>query len=81
MARKRFKIELLATAEGLHLGDDAQKKKDTIVVLLWCKSKKEAEEKAKKLAEALLQHTHLGNIEYVVQSVKYFQRHPASAHI
>ena len=78
---KRFKIELLSTADGYNFGTKEQRKKSMVVVLVWCESKKEAEEVAEKIAEALFRATHVGNIEYMVKSVKDFSKHPAAIHI
>lgn len=66
-----FKIELLATADGFNFAEtQAEKREDTVTVVLWLENKKEAKVAAENIASALLRVTHVGNIEYIVQSIK-----------
>ena len=64
---KRYRIELLQTAEGINLKKD--KTKDKIIVFLWAENQTEAERLANKIAKALDVPTHAGMLEYVVKSV------------
>lgn len=74
MARKRFRIELLPTAEGLNLASAAQKKKDTVVVFLWCDYRKIVEKIAEKMAESLSYGTSVGTVEYIVRSIRLVRK-------
>lgn len=65
---KRYRIELLGTAEGVNLKKD--KTEDIVVIFLWEKNKKKAEEVAEKIAAALAVPTHIGTLEYLVKKVK-----------
>lgn len=67
---KRFKIELLATADGLNLQKGMPRKKSITEVLYWCYTKAEAKRIAGVMAAALTYSTHVGNIEYVVLAVR-----------
>jgi len=64
---KRYRIELLQTAEGVNLKRD--KTKDTIIIFLWAENQIEAERLANKIAKALDVPTYVGMLEYVVKSV------------
>ncbi|MDO8429782.1 MAG: hypothetical protein Q7S73_00235 [bacterium] len=68
---KHYRIELLQTAEGINLRKD--KTEDIIVVLLWSLDIKKARESAKKIADALLISTHVGNLEYIVKSIRLYK--------
>jgi hypothetical protein len=65
---KRYRIELLGTAEGVNLKKD--KSKDIVVIILWEENKKKAREAANKIALALAVPTHIGTLEYLVKKVK-----------
>ena len=64
---KRYRIELLGTAEGINLKKD--KTKDTVTIFLWAKNTKEAREFADKIAASLAISTHIGLLEHIVTSV------------
>jgi hypothetical protein len=65
---KRYRIELLGTAEGVNLKKD--KSKDIVVIILWEENKKKAREAANKIASALAVSTHIGMLEYLIKKVK-----------
>lgn len=67
---KRFKIRLLATADGLNLQKVIGRRKSIVEVLLWRYTKAEAKRVASIIATALTRSTHVGNIEYVVLTVR-----------
>lgn len=65
---KRYRIELLQTAEGVNLKKD--KNKDIIVILLWAENREKAKELAGKIAVALAVPTYAGMLECVIRKVK-----------
>ena len=67
---RRFKIELIGTADGLNFQKGIPRKKSIVEVLHWCYTKTEAQRIASVIAGALTRSTHLGNIEYVVLTVR-----------
>jgi len=75
--KRRFRAELLVTADGVHFGSKEHKRKDTVVLLLWCDNRKEAEDVATKIARALSFSTTLGPIVYEITSVKIHRKSAA----
>lgn len=78
MAKRRFRVELLATLDGLNFGTKERKKKGTVVVLLWCNDINEAKDAANKIAEALSFSTYVGAIVYQTTSVKLHRKSAAA---
>ena len=68
---KRYRIELLQTAEGINFKKD--KTEDIVIVLLWSPNITKARESAKKIADALCIGTYAGILEYVVKSVRRYR--------
>ncbi|MDO8686656.1 MAG: hypothetical protein Q7K11_00400 [Candidatus Berkelbacteria bacterium] len=72
MQAKHYKIVLLSTADGFNLCTKKEQEKKSVIVFLYCDNRKKASKIADKIAEALSFSTTIGNIEYVVKSVKRY---------
>ena len=64
---KKYRIELLSTADGINLKTD--RTADTVIIFLWEKDLSEANKSAHKIAAALSFGCHIGMIEYIIQGV------------
>lgn len=64
---KRYRIELLQTAEGVNLKKD--KTRDLVIIFLWAENLKKVREFANKIIAASAVPTHIGTLEYVVKSI------------
>ena len=53
MKKRRYRIELLETAEGINFKKD--KTKDILIVFLWAEGLWEAKKSANKIAEVILE--------------------------
>lgn len=67
MTKKRYRIELLETADGVNLKLD--RTEDVVIVFLWEKNLTEANNSAHKIAASLSIALPMGSLEYIIQGV------------